>query len=302
MNYIRNCNIAILIIDFRNYYLAFDYRIPHFSKGDKKPTNSRLMGFWLHSIYLSHIVFCETQRTIFTSARTTANTSATQNPSMTKPGTSFATRRTMRTLIMREKSPSVRILSGSVRILSMGTMIVFTIARTTATMTAVRYPSTCAPGVRYDAIATASPEMRRLRSTFMRKKVNKSKPHSPIFPPEFKEKSKTKMQYFSGRGSNYLDPLLKLVSILSPSLELRQSGDGYFPMRFRESHVLRHFLHDSHHLLDGTIRISEGTITITVWTILQLSVPSFSVPHFPGSCSMGIPQDWQCFHIGENKK
>lgn len=69
--------------------------------------------------------------------------------------------------MMRETSQSVRILSGRVRVLSIGTMVILTIANTIATMKAVRYPSTVTPGMRYAAMATASAERRRLTRVFM---------------------------------------------------------------------------------------------------------------------------------------
>lgn len=120
----------------------------------------------MHDVYLDIGVFIdESQNTIFTSASTTANTSATQNPLIWKPGTIWATRSTMRTLMMSEKSQRVMILSGRVRIWSTGVIVTFTIARTTATITAVKYPSMTTPGVRYAAMATAIPESMRLRST-----------------------------------------------------------------------------------------------------------------------------------------
>ena len=93
--------------------------------------------------------------------------SATQNPLTPNPGTILATRSTMSTLIMRETSQSVRILSGSVRVLSIGTIVILTMANTIATMKAVRYPSTVTPGMRYEAMATASAERRRLTRVFM---------------------------------------------------------------------------------------------------------------------------------------
>jgi hypothetical protein len=65
--------------------------------------------------------------------------------------------------MMRETSQSVRILSGRVRVLSIGTIVILTIANTIATMKAVIYPSTVTPGMRYEAIATASAERRRFR-------------------------------------------------------------------------------------------------------------------------------------------
>lgn len=100
-------------------------------------------------------------------ARITANMSATKNPSMWNPGTIFVTKRTIRILITREKSPSVRILSGSVSILRKTQIVLLTTASTTATMIAVRYPSTEAPGVIYAAIATAIPDIRILIRIFI---------------------------------------------------------------------------------------------------------------------------------------
>ena len=69
--------------------------------------------------------------------------------------------------MIRETSQSVRILRGSVRALSTGTIVILTMANTTATMKAVRYPSTVTPGMRYEAMATASAERRRLTRVFM---------------------------------------------------------------------------------------------------------------------------------------
>lgn len=99
-------------------------------------------------------------RTILTRARMIANTKADQNPSNVNPGTIFATKSTMRTLITRDMSPSVSIFRGNVRSFKIGPMVLLTTARTTATMIAVIYPSTCAPGVRYEAMATANPDIK----------------------------------------------------------------------------------------------------------------------------------------------
>lgn len=73
----------------------------------------------------------------------------------------------MSTLIAREMSPSVRILSGRVMSFKKNQIVLFTIARTTATMITVIYPSTLAPGVMYAAMAIAIPDSIRLMSTFI---------------------------------------------------------------------------------------------------------------------------------------
>jgi hypothetical protein len=86
-------------------------------------------------------------RTIFISDRITANTRAVKNPSRWKPGTIRATKSTIRILINRENKPRVRIVSGRVRILRRIQIVLLTTASTTATIIAVRYPSTEAPGV-----------------------------------------------------------------------------------------------------------------------------------------------------------
>jgi hypothetical protein len=62
---------------------------------------------------------------------------AIQNPLISNPGTIRATSRVMRVLITIEKSPRVRILRGRVRMKNTGAIVLFTIARTTATIIAV---------------------------------------------------------------------------------------------------------------------------------------------------------------------
>jgi hypothetical protein len=110
--------------------------------------------------------------TIFTSARITANMSATQNPSTLNHGTMFATNSTMSTLIITDTSPNVSILIGSVRSFRNIPIVLLTMASTTATIIAVKYPSTDAPGVIYAAIATASADMSIVIRVFIYKKLN----------------------------------------------------------------------------------------------------------------------------------
>ncbi len=119
---------------------------------------------------LYHFFPCPIPNTIFTRARMTANIAATQNPLIPNPGTNFATSSTMRTLMTRERSPRVRILRGRVRTFRNGDIVLFTIASTTATTMAVRYPSIVTQGVRYAAIATAIAEMRMFMRIFIQKK------------------------------------------------------------------------------------------------------------------------------------
>jgi len=88
--------------------------------------------------------------------------SADQKPSSENQGTIFATNSTISTLIIKEISPRVKILSGKVRIFKTSPIVLFTIARTTATIIAVMYPSTCAPAVKYEAMMTAIPDTKRL--------------------------------------------------------------------------------------------------------------------------------------------
>ena len=106
-------------------------------------------------------------RTMFTRARRTANIRAVKNPSTWKPGTILVTSRTISMLINKENRPSVSIFIGRVRILSITHIVLLTIARTTATVIAMKYPSTEAPGVIYAAIATAIPDIKRLIRIFI---------------------------------------------------------------------------------------------------------------------------------------
>jgi hypothetical protein len=115
---------------------------PHFFVFKKTPECS--------SVFLNNNYFLLSippPRTIFISERITANTRAVKNPSRWKPGTIRATKSTIKILINRENKPRVSIVSGRVRILRIIQIVLLTTASTTATMIAVRYPSTEAPGV-----------------------------------------------------------------------------------------------------------------------------------------------------------
>lgn len=102
----------------------------------------------------------------------TANISATQKPSTLNPGTILATSSTMSTFIIIDISPNVSKLIGSVKIFRNIPIVPLTMASTTATIMAVRYPSTDVPGVIYAAIATARPDTRIVIRVFIYKKLN----------------------------------------------------------------------------------------------------------------------------------
>jgi hypothetical protein len=96
-------------------------------------------------------------------ARTTANTRAEKKPSTVNHGMIFATNSTISILITRDIRPSVSILIGNVITFKKNPILLFTRARTTATIIAVIYPSICDPGVRYEAIAIAIPDTKIFR-------------------------------------------------------------------------------------------------------------------------------------------
>lgn len=69
-------------------------------------------------------------------------------PPTTKPGTRFATNKTIRALMTKLKSPRVRMVIGSVRIKIIGFMMALTIPKTTETIIAVTNESSLTPGNR----------------------------------------------------------------------------------------------------------------------------------------------------------
>ena len=72
--------------------------------------------------------------------------SASQNPSTLKPGTKFDTKRIIRALITKVKSPIVMMLIGRVKSVITGVKNVFTIASTTATPIAGSIPASVTHG------------------------------------------------------------------------------------------------------------------------------------------------------------
>ena len=83
-----------------------------------------------------------------TMTSTNANASAHQKPSTWNPGTIALTSKTKKPIITKVNKPSVAMFTGKVRIKSRGPKNALTIARSTATMTAVRKPETVTPGRR----------------------------------------------------------------------------------------------------------------------------------------------------------
>ena len=94
-------------------------------------------------------------------ARTSANIAAAQKPLVLNQLIKLSTSSTIRTLIMRETSPSVIQFSGAVIILSRRPIVALTRPRITATIRAVTNPSIPTPGTRYAAANTATPDNKR---------------------------------------------------------------------------------------------------------------------------------------------
>ncbi len=106
-------------------------------------------------------------------ARTRANVAYAQKPLVLNPLIKLSTRRTIRTLIMSDTSPSVIQLSGAVRSFSRKPIVAFTRPRTMATIRAVTKPSICTPGTRYAEANTATADRRREIRNFILEKVKK---------------------------------------------------------------------------------------------------------------------------------
>lgn len=90
------------------------------------------------------------------------NNSAHQKLATENPVIRLSTSKIMSALMTNVKSPKVRIVTGSVNIMRIGLRMVFTIPKTTATITAVRNESTVTPGSKYAVIKTASELIKRL--------------------------------------------------------------------------------------------------------------------------------------------
>lgn len=97
------------------------------------------------------------ENTIFTSARTIANTSAEKKPSVLKSSINSSTNSTMSTVIMKEIKPRVKKFIGKVRIRRIVPIVAFASAIKTAAMIALQKLLTSTPGKRYEAMATAAP-------------------------------------------------------------------------------------------------------------------------------------------------
>ena len=87
-----------------------------------------------------------------------------QNPLTWKPGQNEPTAQNRRPLITKMKSPSVRIVAGSVRITRIGRMIALTKPSTIATSSAVRNESTVMDEKTYGNAISAIALMSHVRS------------------------------------------------------------------------------------------------------------------------------------------
>jgi hypothetical protein len=97
------------------------------------------------------------------------NNNAHQNPSTENPSTNFDAIIMINALITNKKSPNVKKVMGMVRMISTGLSNEFRIAITSATNTAVIYPSTLTPGNKYAEINTANDDTRTLSKKFIKK-------------------------------------------------------------------------------------------------------------------------------------
>lgn len=93
-------------------------------------------------------------RIYWTIDRTILKSIAHQNPFTSKPWTTLEARSTNTALMTKVKSPSVRMLIGSVIRIRKGLTRVLIIPRKRATRSAVKKPLTVIPGIRYAAIPT----------------------------------------------------------------------------------------------------------------------------------------------------
>lgn len=94
--------------------------------------------------------------------RTILYKSAHQKPSTLKPGTIALTNNIIRALSMSKKRPRVSIVTGSVKIMSIGFKNTLIRPKTIATMIATPKLLTLTPGMRYALINTARAVTRML--------------------------------------------------------------------------------------------------------------------------------------------
>jgi hypothetical protein len=88
---------------------------------------------------------------------TTAKNKAEKNPDVLNPSIILSTKSTIKTLIINDIKPSVKKLTGNVRIRNIVPMVAFARASSIPAIRALKNPSTCTPGIRYAAIKTATP-------------------------------------------------------------------------------------------------------------------------------------------------
>jgi hypothetical protein len=106
--------------------------------------------------------FC-TQRIPLIRPRRIAKIAAEIHPEVVNPSIQRSVKNTIKIVIINDMSPKVRKLRGRVSARNTVPMIALTRPNTIATIIAVVIPSTDTHGVKYDASATAIPEITRLR-------------------------------------------------------------------------------------------------------------------------------------------
>ncbi len=93
---------------------------------------------------------------------------AAHSPASENPGMSQATKATEIPFTTRMKSPSVRTVSGRVRMRMIGRITAFTMPRSSAATTRLPQPSMCTPGTMVSAAHNPSPVItRRKRNPFI---------------------------------------------------------------------------------------------------------------------------------------
>lgn len=81
--------------------------------------------------------------------RITAAISAARKPSISNPFTIVLTNQIIKALITKLKSPSVMMLIGNVKIVTIGLIIAFTNPRMNTVISAAYKPETVIPGIKY---------------------------------------------------------------------------------------------------------------------------------------------------------
>ncbi len=125
----------------------------HFESKKTSDKQTPISGFMRFFVVWGMIIlsiarnyFLSTDSTDWRSARTNAKSAAAQNPFVANPPTRLSTKSTRSTLIINPTRPSVRKLSGNVISFKSVPSVAFTIANTTATISALVNPSTRTQG------------------------------------------------------------------------------------------------------------------------------------------------------------